>query len=248
MSGFALKNTLRRLAEKVGRANDIQRSGGRVDAEDWSELHQLVNEAFGVLDEHEDVAQAGAGAPPEYFAVLRMGDHTEVTGFDDEDEAEAFLESRLAQIDNTHEVYFEDVLPFRVFTSAEFAMTFKGYRDSFVGTRTVNTAAALLKKMRALTALDPSTALPLAALCQTYPGGVTRLATEKYYTHSTWMATARSSRTAFGIELRQCWMCGFRRLCIRDTVGRLHWPSPSALRMSRRLTWRVWSATAVCRN
>ena len=41
---------LKRLAEKVKRANSIQHSGGKIDAEDWSELFQLVNEAEGVLD------------------------------------------------------------------------------------------------------------------------------------------------------------------------------------------------------
>lgn len=40
---------LRRLAEKVKRANEIQHSGGRVSAEDWAELYQLVNEAGDVL-------------------------------------------------------------------------------------------------------------------------------------------------------------------------------------------------------
>lgn len=44
-----LANTLRRLAEKVKRANAIQHSGGDVSPEDWSELYALQNEAFGVL-------------------------------------------------------------------------------------------------------------------------------------------------------------------------------------------------------
>lgn len=41
---------LRRLAEKVRRANGIQHSGVDIAPEDWSELHQLVNESFGMLD------------------------------------------------------------------------------------------------------------------------------------------------------------------------------------------------------
>lgn len=49
---------LRRLAEKVRRANSIQHSGGRVSAEDWSELHQLTNEAFGLIDAAEATSVA----------------------------------------------------------------------------------------------------------------------------------------------------------------------------------------------
>lgn len=44
------QNMLRRLAEKVRRANSIQHSGGKVDDEDWSELHGLSNEAFALLE------------------------------------------------------------------------------------------------------------------------------------------------------------------------------------------------------
>lgn len=36
---------LTRLAEKTERANAIHHSGGRILAEDWSELYQLTNEA-----------------------------------------------------------------------------------------------------------------------------------------------------------------------------------------------------------
>jgi hypothetical protein len=36
---------LARLTEKTKRANAIQHSGQKVTAEDWSELHQLTNEA-----------------------------------------------------------------------------------------------------------------------------------------------------------------------------------------------------------
>lgn len=44
-----MKNMLCRLAEKVKRANDIQHSGGKIQPEDWSELYQLTNEAFALL-------------------------------------------------------------------------------------------------------------------------------------------------------------------------------------------------------
>lgn len=43
---------LRRLTEKVQRANDIQHSGGEITPEDWSELHQLTNEAQGLIQKH----------------------------------------------------------------------------------------------------------------------------------------------------------------------------------------------------
>jgi hypothetical protein len=43
-------NMLQRLAEKVRRANTIQHSGSKIAAEDWAELYQLTNEAFGVID------------------------------------------------------------------------------------------------------------------------------------------------------------------------------------------------------
>lgn len=42
---------LQRLAEKTRRANSIQHSGGKLCPDDWAELHQLTNEAFGVLAE-----------------------------------------------------------------------------------------------------------------------------------------------------------------------------------------------------
>lgn len=38
----------KRLAEKVKRANAIQR-GGKISAEDWAELYQLTNEMFAVI-------------------------------------------------------------------------------------------------------------------------------------------------------------------------------------------------------
>lgn len=43
-------NALNRLTEKVERANAIQHSGGIIEPDDWSELHQLTNEARGVLE------------------------------------------------------------------------------------------------------------------------------------------------------------------------------------------------------
>ena len=49
---------LRRLTEKVRRANGIQHSGGEITPEDWAELHQLENEAFAMLD-----------GPPEWTIV-----------------------------------------------------------------------------------------------------------------------------------------------------------------------------------
>ena len=45
----SVKRMLRRLAEKVKRANDIQHSGGKIQPEDWAELYQLTNEAFVLL-------------------------------------------------------------------------------------------------------------------------------------------------------------------------------------------------------
>ena len=41
---------LRRMTEKVERANHIQHSGGKLMAEDWSELFSLTNEAKAVLE------------------------------------------------------------------------------------------------------------------------------------------------------------------------------------------------------
>lgn len=41
---------LRRLAEKVRRANGIQHSGVKLSPEEYAELHQFVNESFGILD------------------------------------------------------------------------------------------------------------------------------------------------------------------------------------------------------
>jgi hypothetical protein len=51
---WELTNMLRRLAEKTRRANEIQHSGGRLTAEDWSELYDLTNEAFGLLARAEE--------------------------------------------------------------------------------------------------------------------------------------------------------------------------------------------------
>ena len=51
-----LRDMLKRLTEKVERANQLQHSRatvekpGELDFEDWSELHQLTNEARGILD------------------------------------------------------------------------------------------------------------------------------------------------------------------------------------------------------
>ena len=45
-----LAQMLTRLVEKVERANSIQHSGGRVTAEDWSELYCLAIEAKKVLE------------------------------------------------------------------------------------------------------------------------------------------------------------------------------------------------------
>ena len=44
-----LLSMLERIAEKVRRANSIQHSGGTIDAEDWSELYAIQNEAFGLI-------------------------------------------------------------------------------------------------------------------------------------------------------------------------------------------------------
>lgn len=49
-----LRLMLRRLTEKVRRANAIQHSGGKLRAEDWAELYQLTNESFALLDSEED--------------------------------------------------------------------------------------------------------------------------------------------------------------------------------------------------
>ena len=43
------QTVLRRLVERVERANAIQHSGGPIEPEDWAELNQLTNEARGVL-------------------------------------------------------------------------------------------------------------------------------------------------------------------------------------------------------
>lgn len=45
----ATARMLRRLAEKVRRADAIRHSGGRLTASDWSELHGLQQEAFALL-------------------------------------------------------------------------------------------------------------------------------------------------------------------------------------------------------
>jgi hypothetical protein len=41
---------LKRLTEKVERANHIQHSGGHLIAEDWSELYALTNQARSILE------------------------------------------------------------------------------------------------------------------------------------------------------------------------------------------------------
>lgn len=51
-----LLSALQRLAEKVRRANDIQHSGGEILPEDWAELYQLQNEAFGTIAKAEGKA------------------------------------------------------------------------------------------------------------------------------------------------------------------------------------------------
>jgi hypothetical protein len=44
---------LTRLTEKTERANAIQHSGGRLLAEDWSELYQLSNDARAAIQKAE---------------------------------------------------------------------------------------------------------------------------------------------------------------------------------------------------
>lgn len=51
---------LKRLTEKVARANGIQHSGGRVTAEDWSELRALTNESSAVIEAAENLALPSA--------------------------------------------------------------------------------------------------------------------------------------------------------------------------------------------
>ena len=51
-----LHHMLTRLVEKVERANSIQHSGGRVTAEDWSELYALANESRAVLERTQEEA------------------------------------------------------------------------------------------------------------------------------------------------------------------------------------------------
>jgi hypothetical protein len=41
--------TLKRITEKVARANAIQHSGGEILPEDWSELYDLESEAKGII-------------------------------------------------------------------------------------------------------------------------------------------------------------------------------------------------------
>lgn len=48
-----LLNVLKRLTEKLARANAIQHSGARLQAEDWSELYQLQNESAGIIAKAE---------------------------------------------------------------------------------------------------------------------------------------------------------------------------------------------------
>ena len=47
-----ISNAFRRLLEKVGRANAIQHSGGTVPAEDWAELHRMVDEGKALLEDN----------------------------------------------------------------------------------------------------------------------------------------------------------------------------------------------------
>jgi hypothetical protein len=49
MKTMLLISILTRLTEKVERANSIQHSGGKILAEDWSELYQLTNEAKAII-------------------------------------------------------------------------------------------------------------------------------------------------------------------------------------------------------
>lgn len=44
-----LLEMLERITEKTKRANEIRHSGGKIDAEDWSELYQLTNEATAAI-------------------------------------------------------------------------------------------------------------------------------------------------------------------------------------------------------
>lgn len=56
-----LHQMLTRLIEKVERANGIQRSGGVVGAEDWSELFALTSEARAVLERIDIANLEGIG-------------------------------------------------------------------------------------------------------------------------------------------------------------------------------------------
>jgi hypothetical protein len=69
--------TLKRLAEKVARANSIRASGGAIDAEDWSELNQLQAEAAEVIGKAEaTIAQAATAASPAIVAAnVETGDY-----------------------------------------------------------------------------------------------------------------------------------------------------------------------------
>ena len=49
-----LLNMLKRLTEKVKKANDIQHSGEHLVSEDWSELYMLQNESFALINEIEN--------------------------------------------------------------------------------------------------------------------------------------------------------------------------------------------------
>ena len=61
---------LERLTEKVHRVESMHHAGGRIIAEDWAELYQLVNEARGVL---ENVRAALALARGEDIDGNRLG-------------------------------------------------------------------------------------------------------------------------------------------------------------------------------
>lgn len=54
-----LFQVLTRMTEKVVRADSIQRSGGRVTAEEWSELYMLTNEAKQVLERAKEARLIG---------------------------------------------------------------------------------------------------------------------------------------------------------------------------------------------
>lgn len=56
----AALNALQMLVEKVNRANDIERSGGRLAAEDWTELKQLAFAGQAIVLENQMLAELDA--------------------------------------------------------------------------------------------------------------------------------------------------------------------------------------------